>query len=85
MRQRNFARRDLQSRYVLRRYLSHPAILMKDFHLALLAAYAVVGVELILIVWIRYHFMETPFWKSVVQVVLGGLLVLGVGIAFGSA
>jgi len=59
--------------------------LMKDFHLALLAAYAVVGVELILIAWIRYHFMETPFWKSAVQVVLGGLLVLGVGIAFGSA
>ena len=59
--------------------------LMKDFHLALLAAYAVVGVELMLIAWIRFHFMETPFWKSVVQVVLGGLLVLGVCIAFGSA
>lgn len=59
--------------------------LMSTLHLALLAAYAVVGIELIAIAWIRYHFMETPFWKSVVQVVLGGLLVLGVGIAFGSS
>ena len=59
--------------------------LIPNLHTALLAAYGVVGVELILIAWIRYHFMETPFWKSVVQVVLGGLLVLGVGIAFGSS
>ena len=59
--------------------------LLSNFHAALLAAYAVVGVELIVIAWIRYHFMETPFWKSIVQVVLGGLLVLGVGIAFGSS
>ena len=57
--------------------------LLHDMHLALLSAYAVVGVELMLIAWIRFHFMETPFWKSVVQVVIGGLLVLGVGIAFG--
>ena len=59
--------------------------LMPNLHAALVAAYAVVGIELISIAWIRYHFMETPFWKSVIQVVLGGLLVLGVGIAFGSA
>lgn len=58
--------------------------LIPHLHAALLLAYGVVGVELVVISWIRFHFMQTPFWKSVVQVMLGGLLVLGVGIAFGS-
>lgn len=51
---------------------------------ALLLAYCVVAMELILISWIRYRFMQTPFWKSVIQVVFGGCLVLGTGILFGS-
>jgi erythrin-vacuolar iron transport family protein len=44
-----------------------------------------VAVELITIALIRTRYMETPFFRSIIQVVVGGALVLGVGILIGSS
>ena len=52
---------------------------------ALYLAYLVVGFELITIAYIRYHFFKMKFWWSIVQVVVGGALVLGAGLLIGSA
>lgn len=59
--------------------------LLPDVSAALAIAYLVVGLELVAISWIRYRFMQTPFWKSIVQVVFGGVLVLVAGILLGRA
>jgi hypothetical protein len=45
----------------------------------------VVAVELIVISWIRHHYMDTPFLAAAFQVILGGLLVFLAGILIGSA
>ncbi len=52
---------------------------------ALNLAYAVVGVELLAISYIRYHYFEMSFALSMVQVVIGGGLVILSGIFIGSA
>lgn len=59
--------------------------LLTNLHLALLIAYVVVGIELTLIAYIRYHFFEMPFWKSVAMVVFGGGIVFAAGIIIGAA
>ncbi len=48
-------------------------------------AVCVVLVELAVISWIRNRFMDTPLGAAVVQVVIGGLLVFGVGILIGNS
>ncbi len=59
--------------------------LIPDFKIATTIAIAVVLVELWIIAAIRARYMETPFWRAAFEVVVGGLLVFGVGIAIGSA
>jgi erythrin-vacuolar iron transport family protein len=44
-----------------------------------------VAVELVAIAWVRTRYMETPFLRSIMQVVVGGALVLAVGILIGSS
>ncbi len=58
--------------------------LIRDVHVATWIAVAVVVVELGLIAWVRRKYMDTPWSAAVIQVVLGGLLVFGVGILIGS-
>lgn len=58
--------------------------LLPDVGSALALAFAVVGLELLVIAWIRYRFLAMPFWKSVAQVVIGGVLVVLAGILLGS-
>ncbi|MGB3554418.1 MAG: iron exporter MbfA [Jannaschia sp.] len=58
--------------------------LIPDFTLATTIAIAVVFVELWAIAWIQNRWMETPFWRAALQVVLGGGLVLAAGILIGS-
>ncbi len=53
------------------------------FTLALWVAASVVGVELLVIAWIRNRFMDTPLWQAVLQVVVGGALVFATGVAIG--
>jgi VIT1/CCC1 family predicted Fe2+/Mn2+ transporter len=59
--------------------------LLANFHLALALASAVVGVELIVIAFIRYRFFASSFLRSVVQVVVGGGLVFAAGVVIGTS
>lgn len=58
--------------------------LIADFWTATVIAIAVVFVELWAIAWIQNKYMETPFFRAALQVVVGGALVLGVGVLIGS-
>lgn len=58
--------------------------LISDFWTATIVASLLVAVELLAIAWIRWKYMETPFTSAMVQVVLGGVLVLLAGIFIGS-
>ena len=55
------------------------------FYIATSVAFAVVAVELVVISWIRTHYMDTPFLQAAFQVVVGGVLVFAVGILIGSS
>jgi rubrerythrin len=59
--------------------------LIADFWVATGVAMVVVLVELWAIAFIQNRFMETPFWRAAMQVVLGGSLVFAAGILIGSA
>ena len=59
--------------------------LIPDFWTATTVAMAVVFVELWAIAWVQSRYMETPFWRAALQVVVGGLLVFASGILIGSA
>jgi len=45
----------------------------------------VVFIELWAIAFIQAKYMSTPFWRAVLQVVLGGSLVFAAGILIGNA
>lgn len=59
--------------------------LISSVNTALTVAFAVVGIELLVIAYIRYHYFKMNFLLSVLQVIVGGLLVLIAGIKIGSA
>src|SRR4051794_14520954 len=59
--------------------------LISDTSTALAVAYPVVGVELLLIAWIRKHFQHVSLRRSLLQVTLGGALVAFVGFVVGHA
>jgi len=59
--------------------------LIPDFWTATTIAMVVVFIELWAIAWIQNRYMETPFWRATMQVVLGGALVFAAGILIGSS
>ncbi len=59
--------------------------LLPTVELALSVAYLVVGVELIIIAWIRHHFFGMNFLRSTLQVIVGGALVFAAGVTIGSS
>ncbi len=59
--------------------------LIANFHAALIAAVAVVLVELGVIAWIRNRYMDTPPLAAALQVGLGGVLVFLTGVFIGSS
>jgi rubrerythrin len=59
--------------------------LIPSFGFATGLAVLVVALELVAIAYIRWKWMESPFWSTMVQVVLGGILVLGAGVLLGGA
>lgn len=59
--------------------------LIPSFWTATVIALIVVFIELWAIVWIQNRFMETPFVRATLQVVLGGSLVLAAGVLIGGA
>jgi rubrerythrin len=58
--------------------------LIPNLHLALIIATAVVAVELAIISWIRWRFMDTSPIRATLQVALGGALVFATGIVIGA-
>ena len=59
--------------------------LLPQVSVALYVAFGVVGVELLVISYIRYRYFSMSFVMSAVQVILGGALVFTAGILIGSA
>lgn len=57
--------------------------LIPDFWTATTIAIAVVFVELWTIAWIQNRYLETPFLRAALQVVLGGALVFAAGVLIG--
>jgi rubrerythrin len=59
--------------------------LIPAFAIATSVSFAVVAVELAVISYIRFRYMDTPFLAAAFQVVVGGVLVFLVGILIGSS
>jgi erythrin-vacuolar iron transport family protein len=59
--------------------------LIPQVSLALYVAFAIVGVELLVISFIRYRYFEMSWVMSIIQVFVGGALVFLAGILIGSA
>ena len=59
--------------------------LIPHFWTATAIAIAIVIFELCAIAWIRWKYMDTPFFRAAFQIVLGGALVFAVGVLIGSA
>ena len=59
--------------------------LIPDFTTATSLAIVIVFIELWAIAWIQNKFMDTPFLRAAMQVVLGGSLVFAAGIIIGNA
>jgi VIT1/CCC1 family predicted Fe2+/Mn2+ transporter len=59
--------------------------LIPQFWTALIVAIGVVVVELAVISWVRWKYMDTPPLSATLQVAFGGALVFGVGILIGSS
>ncbi|MFV0359118.1 iron exporter MbfA [Tropicimonas sp.] len=58
--------------------------LIPHFWTATIIAVIVVFCELWAIAWIQNRYMNTPFWRATLQVVVGGGLVLAAGVLIGS-
>lgn len=59
--------------------------LIPQFHLALAIAIGVVVVELGVISWVRWKYMDTPPVSAALQVAFGGALVFATGVLIGSS
>lgn len=59
--------------------------LINDFRIAMSIAIAVVAVELGVISWVRQHYMDAPFIRAALQVIVGGVLVFVAGILIGNS
>src|SRR6266853_2079702 len=59
--------------------------LISDFSVAMTVAMVVVVLELAIISTIRHRYMDTPWLRATVQVMLGGVLVFLTGILIGSS
>lgn len=59
--------------------------LIPDFNIATGIAIAIVFLELWAIAWIQNRYMETPFFRAALQIILGGGLVFAAGVLIGNA
>lgn len=57
--------------------------LIPSLAVSLSVALAVVSVELVVIAWIRNHFLHVSMVNSLLTVTVGGLIVLGIGLLVG--
>ena len=59
--------------------------LIPDFWTATVIAIIVVIIELAVISWIRWRYMDTPFFSAAFQIMVGGALVFAAGILIGNS
>src|SRR4030088_1727025 len=59
--------------------------LIPDFWTATIVAFIVVIIELAVISWIRWRYMDTPFFSAAFQIMVGGALVFAAGILIGNS
>ncbi len=59
--------------------------LINDFWTATVLAVLIVFVELWVISWVRYKYMDTPFMRAFFQIAVGGFIVFLAGILIGHA
>ncbi len=59
--------------------------LLASWQVAMTVAIVVVIIELFVIAWVRHVYMETPIWKAVGQIVIGGIVVFIAGILIGQS
>ncbi len=59
--------------------------LIPAFRTALIVAVVIVVIELLVISWIRWKYMDTPPISATLQVALGGALVFATGVLIGSS
>ena len=59
--------------------------LIPTFSIATAVAFAVVAIELAVISYIRFRYMDTPFLTAAFQVIIGGVLVFLAGILIGNS
>jgi len=59
--------------------------LIPEYRAAILLAIGVVGLELVVLAWLRWRFFETSFARSFASVTLGGVVIAGVSAALGTA
>jgi len=59
--------------------------LIPYFYTATVIAFIVVVIELIIIAWIQWRYMEAPPLTAAAKVMIGGALVLAAGILIGSS
>jgi len=59
--------------------------LIPRYRVALVAAVAVIALELVALAAIRWRFFETPFLRSFASVALGGAIITGLSAALGTA
>jgi VIT1/CCC1 family predicted Fe2+/Mn2+ transporter len=59
--------------------------LITSYHLAIVVAIVVVGLELLLLAWLRYVFFETAFLRSLVSIAGGGAIIAALSAALGVA
>jgi rubrerythrin len=59
--------------------------LISNFRTATALAVVIVAIELLVISWIRKRYMDTPFLRAALQVIVGGVCVFVVGILIGSS
>jgi VIT1/CCC1 family predicted Fe2+/Mn2+ transporter len=59
--------------------------LIPNYTTAIVAAIAVVAVELVVLAWLRYTFFQTSFGRSFVSVALGGAVICALSAGLGIA
>lgn len=57
--------------------------LIRNLQTAMTVAYVVVVVELVAIAYIRYRYMRSALWRTVIQVIVGGAIVFLIGLFLG--
>ena len=59
--------------------------LIPHYRVALVSAVIVVGVELVVLAWLRWRYFEVGFLRALATVTLGGVIIAAVSAALGNA